>query len=570
MARTSKRYLGYLEKMVDTEKTAISIEKYFVGIYSRLSVDNGDKKSESIENQIEVIRQYIADKNREPDRKQKFEIYDTYVDRGISGTSFERAGFDRLMDDVRNGKVNCIIVKDLSRFGRDYLETGNYIEKILPFLKVRFIAVTDGFDSMSDNVSEKKLAMNVKNLVNDMYAKDISKRVMGARKLAAQQGAYIGSTAPYGYNAEKVNGIRKLVPHPENARIVRYLFESYAAGIPYKEMVSCLYREKVHRISDYNKYRHTFREDGEILHQWNPGVIRGVLGNPVYAGRLVQGKTKSGVQAGQKGTCHTQQNEWITVENSHEPIITPELFDMVHSALTGADGQTENKSGAMKRAVRDDENIFRHILYCGGCGGKMHARYYQSRVNGARKYSYDCRRIYYIDGRKCSRNDISEEQLESYVLEQVREILESRKISSNDLTAMNRQEWKKRKTVYLEERDSVIRERQKLKHKAGAIYMQYKEGSISEQEYMAFRENRAEYEKYCEKRLEELKRKIRRGQIRSEEQDTFLRSLNKAKRCKKLNVQMIDALIEKITVSPEGIIDILFRFGGGDGGDCDA
>jgi len=559
MARTSKRYL---DKAEDTEKSALLIEEYSVGIYSRLSVDHDDKKSESIENQIEIIRQYIADKNREPDRKQKFEVYDTYIDRGISGTSFERAGFDRLMDDVRNGKVNCIIVKDLSRFGRDYLETGNYIEKILPFLKVRFIAVTDGFDSMSDNVSEKKLAMNVKNLVNDMYAKDISKRVMGAKKLAAQQGAYIGSTAPYGYHAEKVNGVRKLVPHPENARIVRYLFESYAAGTPYKEMVSYLYREKVHRISDYNKYGHTFREDGEVLHQWNSGVIRGVLGNPVYAGRLVQGKRKSGLQAGQKGIRYTEQDEWVTVENSHEPIITPEFFDMVHSVLSGTGGQTENKSGAVKRAVRDDENIFRHILYCGGCGGKMHARYYQSRVNGKRKYSYDCRGIYYIDGRKCSGNGISEEQLEKYVLEQVRGMLESRKISSKDLTEMNRRKWEERKAVYLEEQDSMIRERQKLKIKAGNVYMQYKEGGISGQEYAAFRENRAEYEKYCEKRLEELKRKIRRSEIRPEEQDKFLCSLKK--------VQMIDALIERITVFPEGIIDILFRFEGGDGGGCDA
>ncbi len=566
MARTNKRYL---DNTADTEKTAIFIERYFVGIYSRLSVDNGDKKSESIENQIEIIRQYIADQNRKPGGNQIFEIFDIYADRGVSGTSFERAGFDRLMDDVRNGDINCIIVKDLSRFGRDYLETGNYIEKILPFLQVRFIAVTDGFDSMSDNVSEKKLAMNVKNLVNDMYVKDISKRVMGARKLAAQQGAYIGSTAPYGYNAEKVNGIRKLVLHPENARIVRYLFESYAAGIPYKEMVSCLYREKVHRISDYNKYGHTFREDGEVLHQWNPGVIRGVLGNPVYAGRLVQGKTKSGLQLGQKGIRHTQQNEWITVENSHEPIIALELFDKVNSALTGGHGQTENKSGTMKRAVRDDENIFRHILYCGGCGGKMHARYYQSRVNGKRKYSYDCRRIYYIDGRKCSRNDISEEQLEGFVLEQVRDILESRKISSNDLTAMNRREWQKRRAVYLEEQNSMVRERQKLKMKAVNVYIKYKEGGISEQDYAAFRENRAEYEKYYKKRLEELTRKIRRGEIRSEEQDTFLRSLKNAKKCKKLNVQIIDALIEKITVSPEGIIDIRFRFEDGDGGDCD-
>ena len=151
----------------------------------------------------------------------------------------------------------------------------------------------------------------------------------------------------------------------------------------------------------------------------------------------------------------------------------------------------------------------------------------------------------------------------------MRDILESRKISSKDLTAMNHQEWKKRKAVYLEEQNSIIRERQKLSCKAGTVYMQYKEGSISEQEYIAFRENRAEYEKFCEKRLEELKRKIRKGEIRAEEQDKFLRSLKKVKKCKKLNVQIIEALIEKITVSPEGIIDILFRFRDGDGGDCD-
>ena len=128
----------------------------------------------------------------------------------------------------------------------------------------------------------------------------------------------------------------------------------------------------------------------------------------------------------------------------------------------------------------------------------------------------------------------------------------------------------KEKTVYLEEQDSIIRERQKLSSKAGAIYMQYKESNISKQEYIAFRENRAEYEKFCEKRLEELKQKIRRSEIRSEEQDKFLCSLKKVKRCTKLNVQMIETLIEKITVSLEGIIDIRFRFGGGDGGDCDA
>jgi len=552
---------------METENISWPAEKYSVGIYSRLSVDHDDKKSESIENQIEMIRQYIAEVNRDPDKRQKFEVYDTYIDRGISGTLFERAGFHRLMDDVKNGNVNCIIVKDLSRFGRDYLEMGNYIEKILPFLKVRFIAITDGFDSMSENVSEKKLAMNVKNLVNDMYAKDISKRVMGARKLAAQRGAYIGSTAPYGYNTAEINGIRKLVIHPENAQIVCYLFESYAAGVSYDEMVFYLYREKVHRISDYHKYGHTFWEDGEILHQWKPSVIRGILENPVYAGKLVQGKRKSSLQ---EGIRYTKEYEWITVENSHEPIVAPELFDQVHSALMGRGRQTVEENRAGKRTAKEDENIFRHLLYCGSCGGKMHAAYYQSRIDGKRSYSYDCRRVYYIDGRKCAKNHVTEEQLEKYVLEKVREILKSQKISSKELTAMNRQEWERKRRAYLEEQDSIIRKRQKLGNKAGAIYMQYKEGGISWQEYIAFRENRAEYERFCEKRLEELRRKIKRSEIKAQEQDKFLRSLEKATGCTKLNVQMTEALIEKITVSPEGIIDIHFRFKDGDGGECNA
>lgn len=567
MARTKKRYL---EMPVETEAMEVLIVKYSVGIYSRLSVDHDDRKSESIENQIEIIRQYITTQNNNPKKKQKFEIYDIYIDRGISGTSFERAGFDRLMDDVRNHNVNCIMVKDLSRFGRDYLETGNYIEKILPFLGVRFIAVTDGFDSTSENVSEKKLAMNIKNLVNDMYAKDISKRVMVAREIAAERGSYIGSTAPYGYTTEEINGIRKLVIHPENAGIVRYLFEGYASGISYGEISSCLYRKKVHRISDYNKYGHTYWKNGEILHQWNPGVIRGVLSNPVYTGKLVQCKRKSRLQEGQKGNCYTRENEWITVENSHEPIIEQELFDKVNAGLKRMEKKPADKRKSGKGAVMDDENIFRHILYCGNCGGKMHATYYQSRVNGKKSYSYYCRRAYYIDGRRCSKNYIKEEQIERCCLEQMKQILKEQNLSSKALTAMNNLECEKMKAAYLEEQNKIMQEKQKLSAQAAALYMQYKEGCVSNQEYSSFRENRSEYENFCEKRMEELKRKIRKSEIKAEEQNKFLRSLQKAQGCKKLNIQLIESLIEKITVSSDGVIDIQFRFKNEARGECDA
>lgn len=566
MARTKKRYLEMPVETVYVEVFAVS---YSVGIYSRLSVDHDDRKSESIENQIEIIRQYITNQNKNPKMKQKFEIYDIYIDRGISGTSFEREGFDRLMDDVRNRNVNCIIVKDLSRFGRNYLETGNYIEKILPFLGVRFIAVTDGFDSMSENASEKKLAMNIKNLVNDMYAKDISKRVMTARKIAAEGGAYIGSTTPYGYTAEEINGIRKLVIHPENAGIVRYLFESYASGTSYGEMSSCLYQKKVHRIREYNKYGHTYWKNGEILCQWNPDVIRGVLSNSVYTGKLVQCKRKSQLQEGQKGSCYTGENEWITVENSHEPIIEQELFDKVNAGLKRREKKAADNRKSGKDAITDDENIFRHILYCGNCGGKMHATYYQSRVNGKKSYSYYCRRAYYIDERKCSKNYIKEEQLERCCLEQVKQILKEQNLSSKALTAMNNLECEKMKAAYFEEQNKIMQEKQKLSAQAATLYMQYKEGRVSNQEYSSFRKNRAEYENFCEKRMEELKRKIRKSEIRAEEQNKFLRSLQKVKGCKKLNIQLIESLIEKITVSSDGVIDIQFRFKNEAGGECD-
>ncbi len=568
MARTKRRYLETPAKAEIMELPAII---YSVGIYSRLSVDHDDKKSESIENQIEMIRQYITVENKNRQKRQKFEIYDIYIDRGISGTSFAREGFCRLMDDVRNHNVNCIIVKDLSRFGRDYLETGNYIEKIFPFLGVRFIAVTDGYDSMSENASDQKLAMNIKNLVNDMYAKDISKRVMTARKAAAWRGAYIGSITPYGYTIEERNGIRKLVIHPENAEIVSYLFQSYASGSSYREMSAYLYQKKVHRISDFNQYGHTYWRKGETLHQWNPSSIRSVLSNPVYTGKLVQCGRTLRLQEGQEeqsARSHAGETEWITVENAHEPIIAQELFDQVSARLNkrSKEGFNEIKEKAAdyrqsgSGEMADDENIFRHILYCGNCGGKMHTAYYQSRVNGKRSYSYYCRNAYDLDGKRCSKNCIKEEQLERCCFEQMKQVLEKNNLSSQVLIDRNHIECKKVKAVYLKEQSKIMQEKQRLSAQAAALYMQYKEGSVSSQEYSSFRKNRAEHENFCAKRMEELNRKIRKCEIQAEEQDQFLRSLQRTDGCKKQNIWLITSLIEKIAVSSEGVIDIWFRF----------
>ncbi|WP_165919315.1 recombinase family protein [Kineothrix alysoides] len=540
-----------------------SIITYSVGIYSRLSVDHNDRKSESIENQIEIVRQYIDDLNSRAGRRQEMVIYDVYIDRGTSGTSFERAGFKRLMNDVRNHVVDCIIVKDLSRFGRDYLETGNYIEKIFPFLGVRFIAVADDFDSMSEDVSRRKMVMNIKNLANDMYAKDISIRVTASRRIAAESGGYIGSFAPFGYGVSKINGIRKLVINPQSAEIVRYLFQNYEDGASFKEMVSSLYEKKIHRISDCNKYGHVYCKSGEVLHQWNPSVIRGVLSNPVYCGRLVQCRSKSMLVEGQKGIRQTTEKEWITVESCHEPIVELELFEKVNAGLN------KSKKNWDEKSTFQEENIFCNILYCKNCGKKMKAVSYQSRIDGKKSYAYYCKSAYYIDERKCSRNYIREEQIEKFVSEQIKKTLNKQGFTAKKLTTMNCLECVRKTDGYREEQRKITQEKQKLITQAGTMYMKYKEDCINRQEYLSFIENKVEYEKFCEKRLEELKRKIRKSELRAEEENKYLRSLQSAKRCKKLNIHLVEALVEKIIVSPDGNLDIMFCFSNGGGYDAE-
>lgn len=553
MARTAKRYRNTNDEPRSNGKISLC-----VGIYSRLSVDTNDRKSESIENQIDIINQFISANNSNPDREINFIVYDTYIDRGISGTSFERNGFERLMQDVKEHNVNCIIVKDLSRFGRDYLETGNLIEKILPFLGCRFIAVADHFDSMAANVNESKLAMNIKNLVNDMYAKDISKRVAIARKMSAESGSFIGSFAPYGYEVVHAQGIRKLQVNEECATVVRNIFTLYSQGATIKDIITQLYNDRVHRISDYKKYGHVYCMADEILHQWSEGSISGMLQNTNYLGNLQQCKSQSRLYEGQKGVSYAEEKDWITVNHTHQAIVSAELFKKVQERKKG------NKSELkIQYKNKNTENIYRNILHCGCCEKVMHATYYQSRLKDERRYAYYCRSAYLIDGRKCEKNYIREEQITAFVLEQLRNILKEQQVKAKDLTKLNMAEYESRIEEYVLEEKKICEETEYMKKQAGTMYGQYKEGMITREEYNAFKQNKKEQEIYSEKRLEEIKRKVKKARCRAEEENKFLRSLLKVDKCNGLNIQLVESLVEKISVFPDGVIDITYKFSNG-------
>lgn len=530
MARTAKRY-----KDDCREGEANGVASFCVGIYSRLSVDNNERKSESVKNQIDIINQFICSNNSNPDREMNLTVYDTYIDRGVSGTSFEREGFERLLQDVKERKINCIIVKDLSRFGRDYLEAGNLIEKILPFLECRFIAVADHFDSMAANAEEGKLTMHIKNLVNDVYAKDISKRVALAREMSAERGSFIGGFAPYGYEIVTIEGVRKLQINGECAEVVRKIYTLCSQGVACRAIITRLYNDKVHRISDYKKYGHVYWAEGEELHQWSEGAIYGMLHNTNYLGNL--------------------QQHGVTVNNTHQAIVSIELFEEVQKRMKG--GTPERK---IKYKSEDTENIYRSILHCGNCGKRMHGVYYRSRVKDERHYAYCCGGAYLIDGRRCEKNYIREEQITALVLEQLRNVLKRQQVRAKDLTMLNMAEYNSKIAEYIRNEKKIGEERECMKKQAGIIYRQYKDGMITGEEYDTFRKNRKEKERYAEKSLEEMKQKLRKAKHKAEEENKFLRSLFKVDKCKRLNIQLVEALIKKITVFPDGVIDIVYKF----------
>lgn len=251
---------------------------YSVGIYSRLSVSSHKEKKESIETQIEIAKAFMKLQNN-------MVLFDCYSDLGKTGTTFERKEFCRLMTDIREQKVNCVIVKDFSRFGRNYIETGNYIQKIFPFLNVRFISVTDQFDSLL--AEQEEFSMNLKNLTNEMYVRDIAKKIKSSRKIQWEEGSYMGGLPPYGYSVRWAEGKKILFIQEEASEIVKELFRLYDVGKSMKELMIWLYEKKIHRPTEYYRYGHIVCQEEEILFWWSLSSIKRILQNPVYLGCLV-------------------------------------------------------------------------------------------------------------------------------------------------------------------------------------------------------------------------------------------------------------------------------------------
>ena len=548
MARTSKK-----ERTVTAAKNS---HIYSVGIYARLSVDNHNEKNESIDTQIEIAKAYM-------ESQTDMILYGCYSDLGKTGTNFERSGFSRLMVDVRQRKVDCVIVKDFSRFGRNYIETGNYIQKIFPFLGVRFVAVTDRFDSIHSQTDD--LGMELKNLANEMYARDIAVKVKSSRRTQWEKGCFTGSIPPYGYRTEWVGDIKRLFVEETTAEIVRELYRQYETGKNLKELVVWLYENKIHRPKDCGRYGHAYWEEGEQLLEWTPGSVKLILTNPVYMGHLVQGRT-CGKDYKIRKKHDIASEDFSVKQNTHEAIITEEQFCHIAERFEKQAALYSNRVGFSKTVPMDD-NIFEDILFCGDCGSRMPMRSAIKELSsGDRKrlYAYNCPNVYRIDGLVCKKKSITKDTLIDLLKAVLYQQFAISGIKQKQLVEKNNQlaeERKKKLEAELEESQKLADRRKVL---SSELYLKYRAGEITRD---AFLQGKEENEKEIQKlaaRREQLEQKKRAAGMLTAEQNAFLRALVRCSEKAELNRELLNALIERIDVFEGNHIKIAFRFQAGD------
>ena len=383
MARTKKRY----EISVTEEKDRKNPTFYQAGIYTRLSQERKEEyrdKSNSLAMQEELCIKEAKEKG--------ISIVKVYQDYEYTGTNFRRPAFNEMMADIKKRKINCILVKDLSRFGREYLEIGNYIEKVFPFLGVRFISVNDHFDTENKTDDKKSFEITIKNIINDLYAKDISKKVSSTKQEKMKQGYFIGTFAPYGYKAVRKDKGKVLIVDEKVREVVELIFDLAYKGASQVEIA----RELTKTYTTPWQYMKT----GEVLRstdnkkQWSPSAIRQFLKNEVYIGNMVQGMHEKKSVRKEKG-AYKPLDEWVKVEHTHEAIIDEEKFFAIQNLRKEKRDIAREKHNLYTKTKTID-NKYKGLVICKECGQLLKTRHMNTSndhagIENKEQYYFFCR-----------------------------------------------------------------------------------------------------------------------------------------------------------------------------------
>lgn len=532
MARTAKRK----RRMENRELAPVIAKVYYAAIYARLSVEKNNKEEISVETQIEIGKSFV--KNH-----PEIRIYDIYTDIGKTGTTFERPEFERMMQDIRDRKVNCVIVKDLSRFGRNHIETANFMQKIFPFMGVRFIAVTDRVDTLQPADANQMLSVDLKNIVNELYAKDISAKIAVVKHQKMERGEYVGSVAPYGYTAEYVDGKRILIPEPGAAAVVRKIFELYVAGETIVAIRRWLYEHKIHRPMDYRKYKEIYSEEGQKLSQWQSDTVRVILSNLAYVGHLMQ----------------MSQGEQVMVEHAHEAIIKAEVFHVAAERLR------ENREMQKRHPLKEEtlEDIFRGKLFCGNCGHGMARMNDVNRSPNGERHAfvyYLCQNNKRIDDKMCKTERITFFTLRKIILKVLELEFTVSSVQAKKMINYNNECTETKKRI-LEMQEFVLQKQiAAYWQRASDLYLDYRNGKINQDSYLFKKEKLENQKKEDEIELQTLKEERKRIDQETAKNNKFIRAVVKCNDATDLTADIIESLIMRINVFPEKRIEIIWNF----------
>lgn len=449
---------------------------YKTAIYVRLSREDERKiASESVENQMELLKDFV-------EKDSSLVLTGEYVDRHVTGTKFDRPEFNRMIADIRSGKIDCVVVKDLSRLGRNYLEAGDYIEKIFPFFGVRFIAVTDNYDSLTSNPTEDGLVVPLKNLINEAYAKDISKKICTSFENQFKQGIFFATTAAYGYKKDPEDPHMVLVDEDVKGIVVR-IFTEYTGGKSLNQIARDLNNDGIPSPSVY------WQEKGVIHKQkyssvWENKQIRNLLLNPIYIGDVQIAKTQKCYYKGI--TSAIKRDDGYYVENHHEAIIDRDTFQRAQEMMEVKRAEYFSTRGKYEGIQNNRESIFRGVLYCGHCGKKMNIyRRTVKLVNGIGHYStYVCRRSANNNLNDPPKN-VKADDLDTLVLKLIQQHIAVYVVAKDRLKKLNRALAASRKKAELQKKMTDLEARQdKINGFIKNLYEDFADGVFSEDDYL--------------------------------------------------------------------------------------
>ena len=517
---------------------------YRTAIYVRLSKDDGDKEeSNSIISQKAMCEDYIAS-------HKDLKLVDVFSDDGYSGVDFNRPGFELMEQAIRDNKIDAVVCKDLSRFSRNYIDGGRYLQRIFPSLGIRFIAINDNYDTLNEESVTDSLVIPFKNLINDSYCKDISVKIRTNLDVKRRRGDYVGAYVPYGYKKDPQNK-NKLIVDDCAGDIVRQIFTLFKDGLSVGQIADRLNSLGVlspmeYKIASGINYDTAFRTGKEA--RWSYRAVKRILTNDIYIGILTQGK---------RGTPNykvhviqdREENEWIRVEGNHEALISYDDYMSVQELLN-RDTRATNAD--------NDENIYSGFLFCADCGQPMVRNVVRS---GSKKYYY-----YVCSSNKrhegCSSHSISSIELEKGVLGAIKDQVSNVLNLSETLEYINKIKPDSRAVfnydTQIEKLTEEIEKYRKLKRRT---YEDLSDGVISKSEYIEFKSQYNELIESKTEALENVKKEMEEATLSEDSERVWVSLFRKYDGIGDVTRRVLMALVDKIYVYEGHIIEISFKYG---------